>query len=331
MSAFTLFVGTVGEGLWISADGGDTFHRRANELFIEADVRALAVQCGEVGAIFAGTNCGLYRTVDAAKSWELLPAGFGTGWPGTTAETVWSLAISPHNPNTIFAGLCPSAIYRSRDGGISWTPLDANLAETCGVILYPRVTCIVPDPDPLEPETIWAGVEIDGIYCSRDGGDTWTPMNNGLSSLDIHSISVLCGVGTSKRILAATNNDLNISHDNGATWNPCNTKDRFEWGYCRGIASKADDPQTLYQGNGNGPPGSSGAIQISHDGGDTWTKAALSQPPNSTIWTFATSSSLPNLIVAASVSGYLYLSDDGGSTWSKLEREFGEIRSLALL
>ena len=36
------------------------------------------------------------------------------------------------------------------------------------------------------------------------------------------------------------------------------------------------------------------------------------------------------MIVAASLYGYVYVSEDGGESWSKRQREFGEIRALAL-
>ena len=39
----------------------------------------------------------------------------------------------------------------------------------------------------------------------------------------------------------------------------------------------------------------------------------------------------PNVIVAASFYGYVYLSEDGGDSWQKLQKEFGEVRSVALL
>jgi len=325
-----LFVGTVGEGLWsLAFENAENTNaaRLSNGLFIEADVRAIQVHPTIPDRVFVGTNCGLFRSVDAGSTWELLPAGFGTGWPGTTDLTVWSLAISAHNPNQLFAGTCPSGIYRSTDGGDTWARLNAPLALECGHILYPRVTCIVPDPT--ESGTIWVGVEIDGIRRSRDFGETWETLGTGLSSLDIHAIKIILDGAGKKRILAATNNDLNLSEDNGATWTPCGVKSLFPWAYCRGIAQLPTDPLVLFVGNGNGPPGSSGALQISRDGGGTWMQAKLPHVPNSTVWTFAVSPNTPNTIAAATVSGYIYVSEDAGLTWSKLDREFGEIRAIA--
>ena len=131
-------------------------------------------------------------------------------------------------------------------------------------------------------------------------------------------------------IIASTNNDLNISVDEGQTWQPQNVATHFPHRYCRGIMRKAADPQTLFVGNGSGPPGNTGSLHISRDGGRAWQQAELSPTPNSTIWTFATHTDVPDTIIAACVLGYVYLSENGGTTWRKLPHEFGEIRSLAL-
>jgi hypothetical protein len=37
------------------------------------------------------------------------------------------------------------------------------------------------------------------------------------------------------------------------------------------------------------------------------------------------------VIAAASIYGYVYVSEDGGDSWQKRQREFGEIRSLAVM
>jgi photosystem II stability/assembly factor-like uncharacterized protein len=86
----------------------------------------------------------------------------------------------------------------------------------------------------------------------------------------------------------------------------------------------------MFVGNGDSIPGLTGAIQISRDGGRSWSAASLPVEPNSVIYWFATHPALPEVIVAASLYGYVYVSEDGGTSWSKRQREFGEIRALAL-
>ena len=53
--------------------------------------------------------------------------------------------------------------------------------------------------------------------------------------------------------------------------------------------------------------------------------------PNSVIYWMGTHPDRANVIVAATLFGYLYVSEDGGDTWRKLRKEFGEIRSVAVL
>ncbi len=322
-----LYAGTVGQGVWRSLDGGETFQRRCAGMFMEAEVRALAVDPSGSAVLYAGTDAGLYRTTDGGERWVRLETPFdpGGGWPAGTA--IWSVLIHPNDPNLIFVGTCPSALYRTRDGGESWEKLPAALTPECPPIVYSRVTCIKADPN--RAATIWAGVEIDCVWRSDDLGDNWLRLADGLSSPDIHDLAFLPGAPGA--VFASTNNDLNISRDNGSGWEPQHVKERFPFAYCRGMAVKADDPNTLLLGNGNGPPGTAGALQVSRDGGHTWRQADLSPAPNSTIWTFATNPARPDLLFCASVSGYVYRSEDGADTWRKCAHEFGEVRSLALV
>ncbi len=95
------------------------------------------------------------------------------------------------------------------------------------------------------------------------------------------------------------------------------------------MAVKADDPDTIFVGNGDFVPGKTGAIQRSTDGGRSWQAANLPVTPNSTIYWFGTHPADPDIVVANSLHGYVYTSTDGGASWEKVEREFGEIRAIA--
>ena len=322
-----LYAGTVGQGVWRSLDNGETFQRHCAGMFMEAEVRALAADPSEPGTLYAGTDAGLYRTTNGGDRWIRAEAPFdpGNGWPA--GISIWSVLVHPKNPDLIYVGTCPSAIYRSRDGGNKWEKLNAALTPECPPIVYSRVTCLKADPN--DDAVIWAGVEIDCVWRSDDTGDTWLRLAEGLSSPDIHDLAFLPGApGT---VYASTNNDLNVSRDNGATWQPQHVKERFPFAYCRGLAAKSGDANTLFLGNGNGPPGTAGALQVSRDAGRTWQQAALTPPPNSTVWAFATNPGAPNLLFCVSINGYLYRSEDGAENWTKCAHEFGEVRSLALV
>ena len=321
-----VYVGTVGQAVWRSSDGGETFRPAYSGMFMEADVRVLVVDPRNPRVLFAGTDAGLYRTDNGGDQWERLETPFDSGQGWAAGVAVWSLLIHPARPDTIFAGTGPAALYRSEDGGQSWRKLNAGLATECVAIRHTRVTCLVADP--ADAETLWAGVEIDGLHCSKDGGETWTRRDAGMSSPDIHALAFF--PDEPGQMLASTNNDLNLSVDGGATWQPQNVEAKFPKRYCRGLLVNSNAPSVVLVGNGDGPPGTMGTLQISRDAGRTWQAAELPTAPNSTMWTFAASPENLDLLFAACVLGYLYRSEDGGATWRKCRHEFGEIRSLAV-
>jgi photosystem II stability/assembly factor-like uncharacterized protein len=116
-----------------------------------------------------------------------------------------------------------------------------------------------------------------------------------------------------------------VSRDDGDSWThlPLDSP----WQYCRGIVARADG-KVLFLTNGNGPPGSTGRLLRSRDDGVTWEDAGLPGELNSTPWCVATNAADPMLVFAVTNLGQLFRSDNGGETWRKLQREFGEVRSL---
>ena len=239
---------------------------------------------------------------------------------------VWALMVLPDDPDIVFAGTRPAGVYRSTDGGDTWHDAQLGASTECAVIEFTRITTIIPDP--VAPRSVWVGVEIDGAFRSDDAGDTWSRHADGLSSLDVHGMVVVPDNG-SRVLVAATNNGVNTSGDEGASWQ------RQDLGAVRAVAllprhpaAGGAGPDTIFLGHGNGPPGSEGAVLRSRDGGGSWQRMALPVDPNSTIWDYATHAADPDLVYAYSCSGELYRSADGGDRWDKLRHEFGEIRAL---
>jgi photosystem II stability/assembly factor-like uncharacterized protein len=320
MQPHRLYVGTIGEGLWRSTDGGETFQRTCDGMFVECHVRALVSDPRRPRTLYLGSEQGLYRTTDGADNWERVESPLN-------GMQIWSIVLLPSQPDVVLVGTCPSRLFRSADAGKSWTEPPVDMRRDCPRIIHTRVTTL--HADPVDPESVWAGVEIDGLFHSRDAGRNWQKVGRGLSSQDIHGMAIVPGNGRPARLLASTNNDLNASIDNGEAWEPLQVGRMLPWSYCRGMAQKCGQPEVVLMGNGDGPPGTIGVVARSTDGGRTWHETRMPGRSNSTIWNFAVHPADPEMIYASSVSGEVYRSADGGASWQKLARAFGEIRALA--
>ena len=197
----------------------------------------------------------------------------------------------------------------------------------------PRTTNMIVDPR--DNRTVWAGIEVDGVYKSLDGGDSWVHLPDlGPDPFhgDIHGMALKAGPTTS--IYCTSPFGIATSTDEGESWDyhyfPKFSESDTR-SYCRGMVIKADDPSVMFVGNGDSIPGVTGAIQRTSDGGQSWEVTPLPQEPNSVVYWFGTHAAVPNVIAGASLYGYVYLSTDGGDSWQKLKKEFGEIRSVAVM
>lgn len=326
---FTICVGTVGAGVWYSPNGGEKWRRSKMNLPFHAEpgeiqIRALAVYPQDPNRILAGSEVGLYRSEDKGATWDLVES------PIEDYAQIWSVAVHPTNPDIIFAGTKPPGLHRSTDGGKHWEKLSIPIVDRC-FAGAPKVTNIVFDPR--DSRSVWVGVEIDGVYCSRDGGDTWThlpPLGDNFLNQDVHGLTI--GLGKPTKLHVTTPDGIWTSTTEGESWTLHGFPRFFERdkiSYCRGVALKQGDPDVIFVGNGDFIPGRTGAIQRSTDGGKTWESAKLPTEPNSTIYWFGTHPADPEIIVANSLHGYVYTSTDGGESWNKVKQEFGEIRAIA--
>lgn len=314
-----VYAGTAGHSAWFSDDLGMTWvHPNSHSgMYLEARVWAMSSHDATPASLHAGADDGVYRWNETTARWEHISTELGD---------VWAIVHDPKDPNTLFAGTRPAGLYRSQDGGVTWSQLHApGIAQFSEVNMGPtRVTQLLFDP--FVEDTLWATVEIGGIYRSDDRGVTWRLLTNGLISGDVHGIAVTKTRAGVPRVLATTNRGLHVSEDQGETW-------RFmeldsPWQYGRGVVVRPDDPSTVFLANGNGPPGNDGRLLRSRDGGDTWERLELPGDVNSTVWCISVHPSNPSLMFVCTNLGQLFRSVDGGDSWARLPHEFGEIRAL---
>ena len=319
----TILVGTVGQGIIRSADGGENWQRVGINQGLHSDalVRTVVNHPDRPEILFSGTDKGLYRSEDAGMSWSLVDSPLSD-------YCVWSVAIDAADPQTMYAGTGtpnPATIFRSGDGGQTWEKRPVEVAETCPAVGIPRVTGIAIDPT--NRQDIWVGFEVDGVRRSTDGGDTWEKVNHGaIPNLDIHNVAV--AAGPPKTVVVVVNNDVYTSDDDGASWNAVGVREAFPYTYPRGIMVQPDDPQTIFVTIGDTTPGRVGAVMRSKDTGKTWESLPLPVAPNTAMWVVNVQPFDPQVVLAGSRYGYLYRSDDGGDSWQKLWREFSEISSV---
>ena len=323
VTAGTILVGTIGQGVMMSGDDGASWSRASVRVGMHSDciVKCLLPEPQRPGVVYAGTDLGLYRTDDGGGHWSLLDTPM-------SGAMVWSLAIAPGDANVLFAGTgTPSkpGIFRTIDGGKTWEQLAVEIAAECENVGKPRPTAIAIDPT--NARNVWLGLEVDGVRRSTDGGETWTRVAPEIENQDVHNVLVVAG--PPKTVFVLVNDDVWRSVDDGRTWQPARAREVFPWHYPRGITVKPNDPKTVFVTLGDSTPGRIGAVVRSRDAGITWETLPLAPQPNSAVWTASVPAAAPETVFTASRYGYLYRSDDGGDSWRKLWREFGEVSSIA--
>jgi hypothetical protein len=167
-----VFAGSFGEGLHRSQDGGQRFERLQ---FPEPNVMSLAVSAAD-GAVYAGCEpTMLFRSRDNGETWEELEAlrhlPSAPGWsfpPRPWTHHLRQIAPDPQDPRVILGGVELGGVMRSEDDGVTWHDHAPGAIRDChGLIFHPTA-----------PGRVYeAGGG--GSAWSRDGGKTWTRVDEG--------------------------------------------------------------------------------------------------------------------------------------------------------
>jgi photosystem II stability/assembly factor-like uncharacterized protein len=184
---------SIGDGIYRSADAGETWtnmglpsSERIARILIHPTNGDVVYACVPGKLWSDSADRGLYKTVDGGKSWLLVLKGenLSTGCSG--------VSMDPKNPEVLFAGLWDfrrkgwtfrsggdgpgapsgSGLYRTADGGKTWTALTAATHKGLPAGPWGRVEVAVA---PSDPATVYALIESkdSALFGSSDGGVTW--------------------------------------------------------------------------------------------------------------------------------------------------------------
>ena len=217
---------------------------------------------------------------------------FLTGGP--EGGPVMRLVFAPDDPNVVLACGYYGSIYRSGDGGHTWTR-----TSTPGVLGGTFAAAF----DPSNSSVVYAGTTI-GVARSADSGRTWTRASSGLPQNRVNSL--LADSAHPGTVLAGTVSGLYRTADSGATWNP------FGSGLpaAKSIDSLSADPanpETILATTNYD------TVFRSTDGGTTWGPVS-GLPASPSIDQVSFDPTTPGRAFAG--SSKVYRSTDHGASWS---------------
>src|SRR5436309_10526069 len=166
--------------------GGPYFHRHA--------VYAMAYDSrGGQHRIWASTQSYwgtmLRSSDDFGKSWtnpQEAPIRFHAD-TGLSLKNIWQISLGrPDEPDVLYCGVEPAALFESHDAGETWSLVR-------GLFDHPHRPRWMPGngglalhtilPDPANPERMYVAISAGGVYCTDDGGRTWTAQNRGIRAM----------------------------------------------------------------------------------------------------------------------------------------------------
>jgi photosystem II stability/assembly factor-like uncharacterized protein len=118
-----VYAGTT-KGLFRTADKGERWERIGQTL-LEPFISSFLIHPTDPSVVYIGGPAGVWKSSDSGKRWQAMNQGLAT-------LNIRALAMAPKNPQTVYAGTNGSGLYRSTDGGVSWTsvPLKPAPAKT---------------------------------------------------------------------------------------------------------------------------------------------------------------------------------------------------------
>jgi hypothetical protein len=300
------------------------------------------------------------RSDDGGRSWEPVGNDFPyDGVPGTHQwydgtphpwdfKRVWHLEPSPGDADTVYAGVEDAALFRSTDGGATWSELSALRTHSTGRDWAPGAgglclhTILI---DPADERRIYVAVSAAGAFRTDDGGGSWQVATGGLSSRYLPDPTAPVGHCVHKLAMHPSRPDTVFmqkhwdvcrSDDAGASWREVSGNLPSDFGFP--IAVHAHEPETVYvvpilSDAEHYPPEGKLRVYRSRTGGEEWEALTRGLPQrdcyvNSLRDAMAVDSLDACGVYFGTTGGQLYASADAGDSWQTVAEHLPPVLSV---
>ncbi|HXO22563.1 MAG TPA: YCF48-related protein [Thermoanaerobaculia bacterium] len=226
---------------------------------------------------------------------------------------VRTLAISPDDPDVVFAGTTAGQLYVSRNGGRSWDDAGAPLPFPGWVVGKLQF-------DPNWPSRLW--VALWGVWgsgqaaFSDDLGAHWVARSQGLPDEPVYTLALT--PGQERRLYAGTRSGVWGSEDGGLSWRHL-TADLPDIQKVTSLLVDPSQPETVIAGTWR-------QAYRSEDGGRTWAGVFNGMVLDTELFSLTPIPERPGEIWA-STCGWVYQTKDRGSKWERFKDGLEERRT----
>jgi photosystem II stability/assembly factor-like uncharacterized protein len=238
---YTYYMGITGGGLWKTDDMGITWNNISDGFFKTGSVGAVAVSESDPNTVYVGMGehavrgvmthhgDGVYKSQDAGKTWKKMGLDL--------TQHIARIVIHPKNPDILYVAAqgalystsTDRGIYKSIDGGITWTKSlyvddKTGCAEISMDMTNPTILYAAMWEHGRQPWKITSGGPGSGLYKSVDSGASWTKIHEGLPK-EMGKMAVSVCRSNPEKVYALIESDskkeaggLFVSENAGKSW-----------------------------------------------------------------------------------------------------------------
>ena len=367
MTGVRVLVGTRKGAFVLTADGARRDWTVDGPFFPGWEIYHVAGSPADPDRIWASQSGGWFgqqiqRSDDGGRTWDAVGNEFtyatvpgthqwydGTPHPWEFAR-VWHLSPSATDPDTVLAGIEDAALFRSVDGGGTWSELPGLREHGSGPHWQPGAggMCLHTIlPDPRDEARMLVAISAAGVFRTEDGGKSWQPANRGLVSDGIPDPDAEVGHCVHKLALHPDRPetvymqkhwDVMRSDDFGRNWYDIGGDLPTDFGFV--VDVHAHEPDTVFvlpitSDAEHFPPEGRLRVYRSRTGGHEWEPLTRGLPQEHCyVDVLRDAMAVDSLdtcgVYFGTTGGQVYASPDAGENWAPIVRDLPAVLSVTV-